>query len=113
MSWSRWRAWLLPALEDGTEAELLADLRGGRAQLWAGERAAMVTQVADETAGRALHVWLAGGDLSDILALKPGVEAWGRAQGCDYVTINGRRGWARILRSDGFTRIGDELRKRL
>lgn len=73
----------------------------------------MVTQVVDEVGGRALHVWLAGGELSDILALKPGVEAWGRARACDYVTINGRRGWARILRSDGFTWNGQDLCKRL
>lgn len=113
MIWARCRDWLLPALEDGTEAELVADLGRGLAQLWAGTRSAMVTQVVDEAAGRALHVWLAGGDLGEILALKPGVEAWGRATGCGYVTINGRRGWDRILRSDGFVRLGHELCKRL
>lgn len=113
MSWTRWRKWLLPALEDGSEADLLADIRAGHAQLWVGERSAMVTQVVEEASGRALHVWLAGGALADILALKPGVEAWGRARDCDYVTINGRRGWARILRSDGFAWNGQDLCKRL
>lgn len=108
-----WLAWLAPALEDATELELLNELAYGRAQLWPGETAAMVTQCVVEPQGRALHVWLAGGDLAGIMALKPGVEAWGRAMGCDYVSIEGRKGWTRLLRADGFRLHGDELRKPL
>lgn len=111
--WERCRAWLLPALRDGTEADLVADLAAGRAQLWPGEAGAMVTQLVNESDDRALHVWLAGGALAGVLALKPGVEAWGRAQGCNFVTINGRHGWARVLGKDGFHLTGDELRKAL
>jgi len=91
----------------------MADLASGQAQLWVGETAAMVTQCVDEPAGRSLHVWLAGGDLAEILRLKPGVEAWGRAQGCSRVTLNGRKGWARVLRPLGFVIVGDELVRRL
>lgn len=73
----------------------------------------MVTQCVSRPDGRALHVWLAGGDLAGVLALKPGVEAWGRAQGCDFVTINGRAGWARVLRRSGFRNVDGELRRDL
>jgi len=92
---------------------LIADLISGAAQLWPGERSALVTQVFEAPDGPSLHVWLAGGDLGDILALKPGIEAWGRARGCLSVTIEGRRGWERLLKPDGFERVGRELRKRL
>lgn len=112
-SWATWRAWLLPALRDADEAELIADLISSAAQLWPGQRSAVVTQVFEETDGPSLHVWLAGGELDDILALKPGIEAWARARGCRWVTIEGRRGWERLLKADGFERVGDELRKRL
>lgn len=108
-----WLAWLTPALNDATLDEVIAELVAGRAQLWPGETAAMVTQCLDGPEGRVLHVWLAGGDLAGVMALKPGVEAWGRAMGCRKVTINGRAGWARILRSDGFRMVDGELRKNL
>ena len=113
--WKRCRPWLLAALqpECGTETTLLADLEMGLAQLWVGEGAAMVTQCVDEAEGRVLHVWLAGGDLAEILRLKPGVEAWGRAHGCLSVTLSGRKGWARVLRHLGFEKVGDELVRRL
>lgn len=109
----RCREWLLPALREDTESDLIAGLREGRAQLWPGLRSAMVTQLLSGP-DRLLHVWLAGGDMRDLLALAPGVEAWGRAQGAQYATINGRKGWARALRRTGFEPHGDgELRKAL
>jgi hypothetical protein len=108
-----WLDWLRSGIEDATEAELIEDLRAGRAQIWPGETAAMVTQVLDTPEGRALHVWVAGGALDGIMALKPGVEAWGRAMGCQFVSINSRPGWARLLRDDGFAPVGGELRKPL
>lgn len=108
-----WLDWLRPALQDATEEELLSEIAAGRAQLWPGETAAMVTQCLESREGRFLHVWLAGGDLTGVMALKPGVEAWGRAMGCSAVTINGRPGWARLLREDGFALVDGELRKAL
>lgn len=73
----------------------------------------MVTQCVEESNGRCLHVWLAGGDLRDILKLKPGVEAWGRAQGCSHVTLSGRKGWRRVLAPLGFEPVGEDLVRRL
>ncbi len=113
--WVRCRSWLLAALEPacGDEASLLADLASGRAHLWAGKAAALVTQCVVDDRGACLHVWLAGGDLDEILAMRPGVEAWARGRGCERVTINGRRGWTRVLGRYGYARVGGELERRL
>lgn len=108
-----WLNWLRPALEETSEAELLDEIAAGRAQLWPGETAVIVTQCVAETGGRALHVWLAGGDLAGVMALKPGVEAWGRAQGCHYVTIDGRPGWSRVLRRLGYVQHEAGLKRML
>ncbi len=108
-----WLDWLRPALTDATEAELITALLNGQAMIWPGDAAAMVTSLEEGPEGRFLHVWLAGGDLDGVMALKPGVEAWGRAMGCKFVNINGRPGWARLLRGDGFALIDGELRKPL
>lgn len=114
-AWLRCRAWLLPALarDGGDEADLLADLISGQAQLWPGEGAAMVTQCVDDADGRCLHVWLAGGSLSEIMRMRPGVEAWARRRGCARVTIDGRAGWGRVLRPFGYAQVGCELQRRL
>lgn len=102
--YQRARAWLLKALEfeGDPEVELVAKLQAGHAQLWLGERCAMVTEVHQESEGRSLHVWLAGGDLDEIVSLTPGIAAWGRMMGCVEATIEGRPGWARVLKPYGF-----------
>jgi len=115
VGWARYRAWLLPALQPdcASEAELLDDILSGRAQLWAGEAAAIVTQRVCEDGLHRLHVWLAGGELAEILAMRPGIEAWARGQGCRHITIDGRTGWRRVLRRLGYAIVGDQLQRTL
>lgn len=108
-----WLDWLRDGLVDATEAELMTEIAAGRAQLWRGDTAAMVTQCVLRPDGRALHVWVAGGELAGVLELRPGIEAWGRAQGCEFATIHSRPGWARLLKPCGFRLIDGELRKDL
>lgn len=108
--WTRARGYLLPAMVEDPEDEVVARLLNGTAQLWLGERCAMVTEVINDP--RTLHVWLAGGDLKEIVSLTPGIAAWGRMMGCTEATINGRRGWARVLKTHGFEGEG-VLRKDL
>ena len=113
MIWAQVRGWLLPALrpEDGTEPELLADIIAGRAVLWTGAASAMVTQIVTEASGKCIHAWLAGGDLREIIAMVPGIEAWARTSGCTHATVMGRPGWARALRPQGYRQCGAELKK--
>lgn len=110
--WARCRAWLRPALREDTEEHVLQELWANRAQLWPGERSAMVTQLL-KGEERMIHVWLAGGCLAELLEMRPGVEAWARAQGAQAAWINGRKGWARVLARRGFEPRGTELRKPL
>lgn len=110
-NWAKARGWLLPAMVDTTEPELLALLEANQAQLWLGDRSALVVQLLRPPP--TLHIWLAGGDLDDVLSLRAGLEAWGRSQGCEYMTINGRRGWERVLAPHGYLPEGEELRKTL
>lgn len=111
--WARCRDWLVAALaEDRTEADLLAELAVNRAQLWPGERSAIVTQLVANGAAREAHVWLAGGELKEILAMMPGMTAWGRTQGCTAVVLDGRKGWVRALKPFGFKLDDDGLLRR-
>ena len=109
--WVRVRRWLLPAMVDATEAEVVAELLAGWATLWPGEKAAFVTTLVTDPAR--MHVWLGGGDGAEMLAMIPGMAAWGRAQGAKWATVNGRRGWKRRLRDFGFEPRDGELWKAL
>jgi hypothetical protein len=106
-AFNRVRGLLLPAMaaaeahEDvWAEDEVLNELLCGRAQLWAGDRAAVVTRCFAEPPS--LHVWLAGGSLRDVLDLLPGAVAWARPLGLQEVSCLGRPGWKRALRTLGF-----------
>lgn len=115
--WNGCRQWLLPAAArspDGMEeGDLINELILGRAQIWPGERSAMVTQLVDQDGERLLHVLLGGGDLKELLLMHFGVASWGRAMGAGWATINGREGWARVLRAFGFVPRDGELWKAL
>ena len=79
----------------------------GKMQLWPGERSAVVTEIVEYAKKRTLHVFLAGGDLDELLGGMGDAIAWGRAQGCNAMTLSGRRGWEKVLGKHGFhaTRI--------
>ena len=111
--WEACRKWLVPALVEDTEADVLNELFLNRAQLWRGDNAAFVTQLLTMPDEPAIVVWLGGGDMRGLLAMQPGIEAWARMQGAKAAWINGRTGWARALRKAGFKPVGDELRKAL
>jgi len=100
--------------ETTTEAAL-AEVLSGRAQLWPGEGSFLITQCVQADDGtRAIHAWLGGGILSELAELRPGVEAFGRAMGAQFATIDGRPGWRRFYEKAGY-RLDDDgvLRKAL
>lgn len=113
----RCRPWIETAIsiDRETSAEaLLEELLSGRAQLWPSEHACVVTQCILSPEGGSIHAWLGGGILSEMLALRPGIEAWGRVMGATWATIEGRKGWERLYGPFGYA-LGDDgvLRKRL
>lgn len=93
---------LKPALERGGDSsldEVMAEVDEGRAQLWIAHRAedvrmALVTQAA----GDALHLWLCGGrEMPSWLGFLDTLKAAAREGGFKRLTIDGRRGWGRVL----------------
>ena len=91
---------------------LIAD---GRASLWAGVGAAIVTEVQEFPSGaRAIHGLVAAGDLDEIVRrLIPMAEAAARAAGCDFALIASRPGWGRQLRRRGYAPFQQSIVKTL
>ena len=73
------------------------------AQFWPGEQSAVITEVLNLPKVKALHVWLAGGEMDELInKMLPAVEAFARAAGCNRLSIAGREGWERMLRGKGY-----------
>jgi hypothetical protein len=74
-------------------------VESGNAQLWASEKAAIVTSINITPTGfKEVGLWLAGGDMRDGLPMVPAIEQWAKTMGCARTVIRGgRTGWAAIL----------------
>lgn len=81
---------------------LLDAIIDGEVQLWVGEHSAMATHLRDYPSGRCCVIWLAGGNLDEILAADPIIAAYAREKGCVQVELHGRRGWEKTLRPLGY-----------
>jgi hypothetical protein len=114
--WARFRAQFAEAMADGLYRveDLEADIFAGRAYLWPGKAAALVAQKMDYPSGESvLQVLWAVGDVDELLAMAPGVEATGRLLGCSSMLIEGRAGWARVLKRHGYEPWSVTVRKAL
>lgn len=79
-----------------TLEDVRKELADGRLQLWSGLSSFILTRLNQHPSGqRDVHVFLAGGDGSELTLMVQIVEEWAREQGCKRVTSLGRPGWAR------------------
>jgi len=100
------RAYIEAALEYSGGTHDFDDVKRGiiegRMQLWPGTRSAAVTEVVKYDKKTVLHIFLAGGDMDELIDMIDSAAEWGRTQGCTSLTMAGRKGWERVLSSHGF-----------
>jgi len=116
--WARCAPWLEAALAHAGHTHALSDVAAlvaaGAARFWPGERAAMVTLVEDDPCERRLLIWLAGGDLTELVGrLRPAAERWARSIGCRRALVIGRPGWERALAPEGYAPLARIIAKEL
>lgn len=81
-----------------TPESVVAAIEAGAAQLWCGERSTIVTEILDLPLKRVCRIWLAGGDMRELVdEMLPTLETWAADNGCARVEIIGRPGWKRVL----------------
>jgi hypothetical protein len=106
--WSLMEEWRLcrPAMLDaiaeakGTHSEddVLVELMVGRMKLWRRNASGLVTEFCQFPRIKCINVFLAGGDLADILPLQSDIENFGRRNGCRRATMLAvRPGWRRVI----------------
>lgn len=113
----RCRDWIEAALEysEGTHLfeDIVAGVMEGRMQLWPAPEGCLVTEIITYPRKKVLNVFLGGGDMDQLIDMHDALSEWGRMQGCDAATINGRPGWQRVYKSRGWKPIHTCLSKEL
>ena len=107
----RGKAWIESALKKGGETHNFKDIvdgvLSGHMQLWMGANGCAVTEIVVYPNKKVLHVFLAGGDqgqgIEQITDMHDDAMAWGKQQGCDGMTVAGRKGWKKVLQSRGWS----------
>ena len=102
----RCRPWIEAALDRSgdlnTWDEVVSGINSGRMQLWPAEQGCIVTEIVVYHNRKALHVFLAGGKLDEILQMTESVKEWAKLMGCSFATFDGRLGWQKPLEKIGW-----------
>lgn len=85
----------------------------GTFQFWPGDKSAIITEVQIYPQKKTMHIFLAGGDLDELLEMEKSVRAFAKTIGCNSMSISGRRGWLRIFERDGWEEICTTIAKEL
>ena len=97
----RCRPWIEAALvyTGGTHAweDVVNSIGTGQMQLWAADRGCIVTEIVIYPRKKVLNIFLAGGDLDQILDMDNDVKRWAEHHGCTAATMMGRMGWKKPL----------------
>jgi len=102
----RCRQWIENALvySGGTHdfADIVRGVMSGHMQLWQGESGCAVTEITVYPKRKILHVFLAGGDMEQILDFEESAITFAKLNGCDALSLAGRKGWARVHKDRGW-----------
>jgi len=100
--WQRCRRYIEDALEYAGGSHTIEDvwqsIQEGKALFFPLDKSAIVTEIVDYPQKAMCRIWLAGGDLDELMQAEVALSAWAKTQGCDGMEIIGRRGWSRQLK---------------
>lgn len=106
-AWRRCRPYIEAALKTCPSHAIEDIERGverGDFQFWAGRRCAAITEICVYPRAKAIHHWLSGGDLKELVRQERQIEAWGRSQGCAFIfgSSTDRPGFRRVMERLGY-----------
>ena len=92
---------LLNALEycDGTHSleDVAMALDKDEMQFWPGVNTALVTEIVNYPQKKIIHVFLAAGDMDEVIRILPYIEKHGKSEGCVQLAMTGRKGWEKVM----------------
>ena len=113
----RCKGWIEDALAYGGGTHEYEDIVNsvleGKMQLWPASQSCLVTEITLYPRKKVCHIFLGGGELQEVLDIYRYVVQWAIDQGCSSLTTTGRKGWARVLKDEGWESHLVLLEKRL
>lgn len=113
----RCKGWLEDALlyASGTHdiEDVWQGIEEGRFLFWPGKNSAVVTEIYVYPKKKVFHIFLAGGDLEELLEMWDSIEIYAKVVGCSSLSVSGRKGWVRVLESRGAKHLCTTVAKEL
>lgn len=101
LAWEKYRPDLLAAMEHchgtHTEDDVLVRCITGQYKFWDFGKSALVSYPVEYPQFKALNLFIAGGDLFELRAMQPTVEAYAKQCGLKRCVAGGRAGWTKIF----------------
>jgi len=111
----RCKPWIEAALDycDGTHSwdDIENGIASGMMQLWPAAKGCIVTEIVVYPKKKVINIFLAGGELDQILDMDADVKAWASAHGCTGATMTGRVGWKKPLEPLGWKVLHTQFAK--
>ena len=99
--WSRLVSHISEALKYSNKSHDISDVwdavKRGKAQFFPLENSVIVTEIVDYPNQSVCRIWLAGGDLDELMEAEKSICKWAEELGCTGMEIIGRKGWSRKL----------------
>ena len=80
-------------------------------QLWPAPRGCIVTEIVVYPRKRVLNLFLAGGELDQIVDMNNDITAWAVKNDCTAGTMSGRIGWKKVLEPLGWKQMYTTFQK--
>ena len=113
----RCRKWIEAALaySGGTHTyeDIVEGVHALRYQFWPAERGCAVTEIIEYPRKKVFHVFLAGGEMDQIVDMESSAAIFAKQNGCQGMSLAGRRGWSKVLKEHGWNEAFTTLAKEL
>ena len=100
--WERCKGYIEPALEHAGNGYTIDDvwdaIDGEYAAFFPFEKSAIVVEIVKYPRAKSCRIWLAGGNMNELIEAEKKVSTWAKSQGCNEMEIIGRHGWKRKLK---------------
>ena len=102
----RCKSWIEAALVhcNGTHEwdDIVAGIASSKMQLWAAPRGCIVTEIVVYPRKKVINIFLAGGELDQIMDMEHDIGQWAKSHGCTGGMMTGRLGWKKPLTENGW-----------
>ncbi len=81
-----------------TYEDVLSLISIGEMFFWPASKSCLVTEIVQYPRLRALHVFLAAGDLTEIKDMESSLISFAKSLKCSALSMSGRKGWTKALK---------------